>query len=109
MNEEHQEMIDLANRVEDTAERMDLDYPVRGQFRKASSDAMRAIFESHDHHEAGNTQAAHAGLLVAGKHIDTAAKLVTGAAGYPVDFGQADGVKNHAEVLANSYKNAFRS
>ena len=107
MNDHHQDMIDLANDVDDIAERQDLDQPIRGQFRKANSDAMRAIFDSHDHHESGNTQAAHAGLLVAGKHIVNAAKLVEGAAGYRI--GELAGVKNSAEILANQYKYAFRS
>lgn len=109
MNEEHEDMKNLADRVEDRGEYADMDDATRNQFRTASSNAMRAIFESHDHHESGNTQAAHAGLLVAGKHIDTAAKLVEGAYGYPVEFGSSMRPKDDAEGIAISYKNAFRS
>ena len=109
MNDEHEDMKNLADRVEDRAEYADMTDACRNQFRTASGNAMRAIFESHDHHEAGNTQAAHAGLLVAGKHIDTAAKLVSGSYGYPVEFGSSMSPKNEADGIAISYKHAFRS
>jgi hypothetical protein len=109
MNDEHEDMKSLADRVEGRAEYADMTDACRNQFRTASGNAMRAIFNSHDHHESGNTQAAHAGLLVAGKHIDTAAKLVEGAYGYPVEFGSAMRPKDEAESITNSYKYAFRS
>jgi hypothetical protein len=70
---------------------------------------MRAIFDSHDKHEAGNTQAAHAGLLVAGRHIDTAAKLLDRANGSPVNFGMTMTPKQTAGLITNSYKYGYRS
>lgn len=108
MNEHHQDMIDLANDVEDFEKRTNLDQPTRTQFRKSSSDAMRAIFESHDYHEAGNTQAAHAGLLVAAKHVTNAARLLTGAVAAHTAV-ELYGARNIAEIIANQYKHAFRS
>ena len=107
MNDEHEDMKNLADRVEDRAEYADMTDACRNQFRTASSNAMRAIFESHDHHESGNTQAAHSGLLVAAKHIDTAAKLVSGS--YVTAFRSSMSPKNEAEGIALSYKHGFRS
>ena len=108
MTFEHDDMLRLAEHIEKRGEYADLDDATRNQFRASTSNAMREIFNSDDHHQWGHRDDAHAALLVAGNHISAAGKMMD-QSGNTVDSGMAVSPKDHAEKIATRYKKTYRS
>jgi hypothetical protein len=107
MNDEHLEMKDLADHVEDRAQYSDLDEPTQEQFKTLIGGAMKHIFNSQDNHFGGRYKAAHSNLKVAAKHIGDAARLVDGVNGGHTNWGTAMHPRDYAEHLGMSYKNSY--
>lgn len=109
MNDEHLEMKDLADRVEDRGQYSNLDEPSQEQFKTLIGGAMKHIFNSQDNHFGGRYKAAHSNLKVAAKHISDAARLVDGVNGGRgrTNWGTAMHPSDYAEQLTMSYKHGY--
>jgi hypothetical protein len=107
MNDEHMDMKDLADRVEDRGQYADMDEPTQEQFKTLIGSAMKSIFTSQDNHFAGRHKVAHSHLMVAGQHVANAARLIDGVYGGHANFGMAMHPKDTAEQIAMSYKHGF--
>lgn len=110
MADEHQQMKEVADHVEDRAQYADLDEPTQEQFRTLSSGAMKHIFTAQDNHFAGRYKASHSNLVVAAKHISNAARLVDGVAGRGGhDWHLGMHPSDLAEQTAMTYKHGYLS